>query len=218
MVESYKEMTLGQLLQMQELKDLNASDAVKELMFISILSGKSTDELRKMSNADYAELQNKVRFLADTTPDDIQPASEVTINRHDYTITDEAAKFTAGQYIDFVSHTQNGDGLIDLLSCLIVPKGHEYAEGYDIEKVKADITDLPLPIANYISFFWRASLTLYATQTAREAKRLIRKLPRKQRMQMRPLKSSLKLLLRNGGASLRRFVLDLVTLRRKHRD
>jgi len=218
MISSYNDMTLGQLLQLQSLKDIEASDAVKEMMFISVLSGYSVEELRKMPNTQYASLQRCIEFLGTEKADEMQPASEVTINGNEYTITDEANKVTAGQYIDFVSYSQNGGSVIDLLSCLIIPKGHGYAEGYDVEKVKADITDLPLPIANYISFFWRASLALYARRMARQMRRMMRRLPKGMRMKMQPMTERIESVLSDGGAFLKKSIADLVSHRRKRRE
>ena len=48
---------------------------------------------------------------------------------------------TAGQYIDFQTYTKAGheDHIVEILSVVLVPKGHRYGDGYEFADVQAAI-------------------------------------------------------------------------------
>lgn len=189
MVESYKEMTLGQLLQIKALKDADITPAVQELSVLSILSGITIDALRKVPKADYDAMLQKIAFLTEDNSETIEIADEVELNGTVYNIWHDIKNITTGQYIDWCSYMQSERDIVDLFSCFVIPKGKLYAEGYNIDKAKEDIHDLPMPIANFISFFWQSSLALYLERSARELETELKKMEKKMNKMMRAHKS-----------------------------
>ena len=178
MITDYKDMRLHHLLEIQALKDIDASDATKELMIVSILSGKTPDELRQMAPSEYNELKQGALFLTEPMPDFREVATEVEINGTKYTVCKDMQQITTGQYIDWCTYMQGERNLADLYSIMCIPEGHKYGEGYSLDDAKADMADLPLPVVGFISNFWNTSLSLFLRRSARAMRKEARKLRR----------------------------------------
>ena len=178
MITSYKDMRLHHLLEIQALKDIDASDATKELMIVSILSGKTPDELRQMAPADYNALKDGAMFLTEPMPENKEIVDKVGINGTVFTICKDMQSISTGQYIDWCTYMSGEKRLTDLYSIMCIPEGHKYGEGYSLDDAKADMADLPLTAVNFISDFWNASQESYLRLLARQMKAEIRKLRR----------------------------------------
>lgn len=62
--------------------------------------------------------------------------------------------FTTAQYMDFTAFGKEKGKTVDMLSAVLIPEGHKYNDGYDMEKAKQDIADMPAPDAlGIINFF-----------------------------------------------------------------
>lgn len=210
MINSYDDMRLHHLLEIQALKDLQASDAVKELMIVSILSGIDPDELKAMPASEYDALRQQTAFLQQTPPDDIKIYEEIEINGTVYTICKNMESVSTGQYIDWLTYTQGIKQLTDLYSVMCVPKGHKYGDGYSLDKVKADMADLPLAVTRFISAFWMTSLVLFSQRSARVLEKEVKKLrkmkeiPKEKVKEMETLAKNLRSQLATGGIVLPR--------------
>lgn len=181
MIDSYKDMKLHHLLEIQALTEVDAPAATKELMIVSILSGIAPEELRKMPTKEYDALRSKAEFLAEPAPPVKEVIREVEINGTVYTICKDMQEISTGQYIDWCTYMQGEKNLADLYSICCIPKGHKYGEGYSFEQAKADMNDMPISVASYISVFWKASQELYLRHLARLMKIQARKI-RKRKM------------------------------------
>ena len=178
MITDYKDMRLRHLLELQTLSKTKANDAVKELMAISILADVSVEDLRALPASKYAKLREGLAFLQKEPPKDAPVTQEITLNGTVYTVCRRMDQITTAQYIDWCTYISSDRNIVDLYSCFIIPKDHKYADGYDLEKAKEDILELPLPVVNFISVFWKTSLTLFLRRSAREIRKQTRKLRR----------------------------------------
>lgn len=178
MITDYKDMRLRHLLELQTLSQTKANDAVKEIMAISILADVSVEDLRALPASKYAKLREGLAFLQKEPPKDAPVVQEITLNGTVYTVCRRMDQITTAQYIDWCTYISGDRNIVDLYSCFIIPKGHKYADGYDLEKAKEDILELPLPVVNFISVFWKTSLTLFLRRSAREIRKQTRKLRR----------------------------------------
>lgn len=205
MIDNYDDMRLHHLLEIQALKDIDASDAVKEMMIVSILSGIDPDTLKAMPAQEYDALRGKAAFLQETPPDDVGMYDTVTINGTEYTVCHGMESVTTGQYIDWLTYTQGSKQLTDLYSVMCIPKGHKYGDGYSLDKVKEDMADLPLPVTRFISAFWITSLMLFSQRSARELEKEVRKLrrvkgiPREKVKEMQKMAKEMRSILASGG-------------------
>lgn len=183
MIESYNDMRLHHLLEIQALAEVDAAPAAKEMMIVSILSGIAPEELRKMSSKDYGALCRKAEFLTEPAPEVKEVIREVEINGTTYTICKDMQEISTGQYIDWCNYMQGERNLADLYSICCIPKGHKYGEGYSLDKAKEDMNDMPISVASYISVFWKASQELYLRHLVRLMKAQARRLKRQMKTQ-----------------------------------
>lgn len=171
-------MRLHHLLDLAALDNTKATDAVKELMTIAILSDDTPDAIKKLSAKEYAARKSAAMFLASPVPEYKGIVRTVTINDTIYTVCHRMSQVTAGQYIDWCNYMSAGKNVIDLYSCFVIPKGHKYNDGYDLDKAKEDIAELPLSVVGYISNFWKTSLKIFLRRSVRVMEREARKLRR----------------------------------------
>ena len=133
-----------------QLKELDISDTKGLIDAAEILLGK---EVLDMPASQLGSIMKRIEFLKEPIPEVIPP-KHTTINGRDYDILSLLGDITTAQYIDFVNYCQGKD-IGKMLSPFIVPKGHKYNDGYNMLEVFEDIEDLPLPLANSISFFFK---------------------------------------------------------------
>lgn len=73
----------------------------------------------------------------------------------EYTLKTDIQTFSAVQFQDFTTYNRMPNpSTIDLLSVVLVPKGHFYNDGYDLEEAKEQIGRLSVSDANAIVFFF----------------------------------------------------------------
>lgn len=145
MFTSFKELPLGLYEQAQKIAAEGGDDIEVQVRIVALLSGKTVDEVGDLPLPDYAKASAAASFLL--TPIDTEGV-EV---RKSYQVGDfvlvpvmDPRKMTAAQYIDFQTMAANKDKGITLaqtLSCLMVPEGKRYNDGYDGAEVAQAIAD-----------------------------------------------------------------------------
>lgn len=86
------------------------------------------------------------------------------LNGTTYNACFELPSISTAQFFDFRNYSQKND-FVGVLSTCLIPKGHEYNDGYDIEKVREDIESLPITQAQTISFFFLNQTTVLLEAT-----------------------------------------------------
>ena len=145
MYTSFKELPLGLYEQAQRIAAEGGDDIDVQVRIVALLTGKTIDEVGDLPLPDYAKASAAASFLL--TPIDTEGV-EV---RNSYEVGDfvlvpvmDPRKMTAAQYIDFQTMTASEDKGITLaqtLSCLMVPEGKRYNDGYDGAEVAQAIAD-----------------------------------------------------------------------------
>lgn len=121
-------------------------------------------------NKKYAELN----FLQKEIPNDLH-VKNIKVNGRDYYFDGLLGKITTAQYIDFQHYLKNNDEY-KTFSVFIIPKGHKYNDGYDMEQVFKDILDMPVPILFSISFFFIRQLETFIKIFQHSSTRKIQKM------------------------------------------
>lgn len=86
----------------------------------------------------YAELEE----LLNSAVPDKEPKGEYILDGRKYILHKEIEKMTTAQYIDFTNLAKEaGKHTIETLAVFLIPDGHKYNDGYDIEQVHRDIRD-----------------------------------------------------------------------------
>lgn len=108
---------------------------------------------------DFNEKCKELSFLQKPVPNDLH-VKNIKVNGREYYFDGLLGKITTAQYIDFQNHLKNEDEQ-KTFSVFIIPKGHKYNDGYDMEQVFNDILDVPAPILISASFFFIRQFELF---------------------------------------------------------
>lgn len=159
MITSYEDLSIGKYLQVQ--KAMQERDEVqRQLSIISILSGKSEDELLALPLLEFRTLAAGARFLETEVQVPQKTAKVYEIGGWRLKPTLDIRKMTTAQYIDFQALAQKGEQYLpELLSCLLVPKGCLYNIGYEIDTMQELIREsLNVPTCLALSAFFLRKL------------------------------------------------------------
>ena len=86
---------------------------------------------------DFNEKCKELWFLQKEIPNDLH-VKDIKVNGREYYFDGLLGKITTAQYIDFQNYQKNEDEQKSF-SVFIIPKGHKYNDGYDMEQVFNDI-------------------------------------------------------------------------------
>lgn len=99
-------------------------------------------------------------FLNDNI-DDIE-VGDFKSDKYDYDLN--LTKTSVAQFIDYQNYIkENPIKYEKILSCFVIPKGHEYNDGYDIEEIQRDILDWQFVMVKKIGFFFILQLQIFVT-------------------------------------------------------
>lgn len=142
MITSYNNLPMGKYQRVIEaLKDKeDAIDAHAEML--AILYDMTAQDVMNLPLEKYQELSENCSFLLqDLPPIKGRICKEYKFGDMVLVPTTNVKQFTAAQYIDYQQMIKEDDKLIELMSCLLVPKGCKYAQGYDIADVHKVIAE-----------------------------------------------------------------------------
>ena len=108
---------------------------------------------------DFNEKCKELQFLQKEIPNDLH-VKDIKVNGREYYFDGLLGKITTAQYIDFQNYQKNNDEQ-KTFSVFIIPKGHKYNDGYDMDQVFKDILDMPVPILFSASFFFSRQFELF---------------------------------------------------------
>ncbi len=108
---------------------------------------------------DFNEKCKELQFLQKDIPNDLH-VKDIKVNGREYYFDGLLGKITTAQYIDFQNYQKNEDEQKSF-SVFIIPKGHKYNDGYDMDQVFKDILDIPVPILFSASFFFSRQFELF---------------------------------------------------------
>ena len=108
---------------------------------------------------EFNEKCKELQFLQKEIPNDLH-VKDIKVNGREYYFDGLLGKITTAQYIDFQNYQKNNDEQ-KVFSVFIIPKGHKYNDGYDMEQVFNDILDIPVPVLFSASFFFSRQFELF---------------------------------------------------------
>ena len=178
MIDNYNDLPIGKYIEISRIvRDDTLPEVDRQVRMLSILSGRTEDDILNAPVTDFAELSRTARFLErppETKPEvrDIYEAGAFRL-----VAVRDARKMTAAQYIDFQTFGRDaGNNIVEMLSCLLVPEGMRYNDGYDVLEVQAAIRehmDCVSALGVYAFFFesLRTSMLDSLTSSAREVRK-----------------------------------------------
>lgn len=141
MIDSYNKMPIGLYFQLQALILAEPDDYEWKPKALAMLAGKPEKEILEMPLADFSALMRQAAFLV--TPPKTERAKPVyKAGAFDLVPTTDANKVTTAQYIDFQTFCKEKDDaarVVNVLSCMLIPKGKKYCQDYDAGEVREAI-------------------------------------------------------------------------------
>lgn len=181
-VNNYRDLTMGKYFDILEVsRDNNLDELEKQVQIISLLSGKTTDEILDLPIGEYRDAVRQMAFLEHPSPDDkIRIARNYFKGGMELIPTTDFRKITTAQYIDFQNLTKLGeDKVVEVVSCFLVPKGCKYGKGYDIADVqKAIREEMTVAEVLALSAFFLRKFALLIHSSLSSCKVELKKLPK----------------------------------------
>lgn len=175
----------------------------KRFRCTAILAGITYDELMEQPIERTMEMVADSAFLYyRPTPQKVRKT--IDLNGRTYCLTKDASSMSTSQYIDYnaVIVEKYEEHICDLLSIILVPKGHNYNDGYDMEEVRKDMESMSVTEALGITdFFLRlyrrslrrtllyssAAVTLMRIRAPKEMKKELKEMERQYSKQVNEL-------------------------------
>lgn len=152
---TWNDITYRQLLDIREAANIEDENervyAIMEAVF-----GESVLDL-DLKN--FALKCKEIEFLQKEIPNDLH-VKDIKVNGREYYFDGLLGNITTAQYIDFQNYQKNNDEY-KTFSVFIIPKGHKYNDGYDMDQVFNDILDIPVPVLFSASFFFSRQFELF---------------------------------------------------------
>ena len=170
-VNNYRDLTMGKYFDILEVsKDNNLDELEKQVQIISLLSGKTTDEILDLPIGEYRDAVRQMAFLEHPSPDD-----KIRVARNYFKGGMELIPTT-----DFQNLTKLGeDKVVEVVSCFLVPKGCKYGKGYDIADVqKAIREEMTVAEVLALSAFFLRKFALLIHSSLSSCKEELKKLPK----------------------------------------
>lgn len=173
MIESWKDLPLGVY---KKITALDPNDEEGNLKVVALLEGVDYNEIL---NAPLAEVKKKIEKLDFLTkkPKKHLIKLKYKLGNKVYNFDCSAKSITTAQFIDF-GNTKKED-LTGSLAIFLIPEGHRYNEGYDLEDTMLDI-DKYLSVEEALSLcdFFQTLSELYIRRILRGARKALKQAKR----------------------------------------
>ena len=181
MIDSYKSLPIGDYQKILALcKDDGLEELDRQVKILSILTGIGEDEILDLPIQEFKVMTSRMGFLERDLPTEVTRLEEsYRIGRFDLVPVIDMRKISTAQYIDFQSFHQAGfeEHFVEILSCILIPKGRKYNQDYDIIEVQDAIRrDLNIhdgaSIYAFFMFSCRESIKDILTFSLQETKKI----------------------------------------------
>lgn len=205
MITSWNELPLGKYEALRKAADIT-DETDRAVAVLAILNDMTEDQVGDLPIVTFTKLNAQAAFVYRDIPvDKARVMRRYKVGGWDLIPCTEVEAMTTVQYIDYQTLAQRGnDALPQLLSCLLVPKGHTYGNGYDVAAVQQALREsLTVTEArDLVAFFLSASIGSIADtlnySTLRKVPELKWMTRRQHRRAMRLLRASV----RSGAGSI----------------
>ena len=179
-IDNYRDLPYGKYEEIVRLCETEMTDVDRKVAVISVLTGKTEDEVLRLPLDTFTRFSASTRFLEAECPENLIPAVARSYPVGGFVLVPVAdmRKVTAAQYIDFQTFAEDRDHrAVEMLSCFLIPRGCDYNDGYDVLDVHRAIRDgmSVATVLSLLAFFfksWVESIKAIRTSLKREARRI----------------------------------------------
>jgi hypothetical protein len=158
---NWDDITWKEYEQIEQILNTDIPSDYKAVHLVSILTGLDVSVIENLPISHFNKLIPHLAFL-ETEPETHYHKFEYTINDREYELKGKIEEITTAMYIDYRAYMSEEDkDVIKLMSVFLIPKGHDYNDGYDMEQVMSDIGDMCWLDVRAASFFFRIQLAAY---------------------------------------------------------
>lgn len=158
---NWDEITWKEYEQIEQILSADIPNDFKTVHLVSILTGLPVNQVENMQVTEFQKLLPHLEFLQ-TEPETHYHKFEYTINDREYVFKGKLEDITTAMYIDYSTYMKDENkDVVNLMSVFLIPKGHDYNDGYDMEQVKSDIGDMCWLDVRAIAFFFKIQLGAY---------------------------------------------------------
>ena len=185
MKKSWRDVTIYEYFNLVDrLSDEGLTEYEREVILVSFVMGVAEDKVWDMTIGEFKANQLNTAFMKEFNVERDCNFKTISIDGEKYDVCTDLHNFTVAQYIDFqtfyAQRKDNANILASLLACFIIPRGHSYAEGYDVNDLKLKIINgLDILTAEELLFFFLKRYLLLMRATANYFNWAIRRMKRK---------------------------------------
>ena len=143
-IDNYRDLPVGKYEEIVRLCNEDMTEVDRKVAILSVLTGKTEDEILHLPLPVFTEYSAKSRFLERECPENLIPGVSKAYHLGGFVLlpVTDIRKITAAQYIDFQTFSaQKETRMVEMLSCFLVPRGMDYNEGYDVLEVHQAIRE-----------------------------------------------------------------------------
>lgn len=144
MKTGWSQITLDEFIQIDNLRKSNKPADEISIEMISILTGWKTKEIEQLPLSVVTRLINGLDFLS-TPIKGSKTKKNYIFNNRKYKLDCDITDISTAKYIDYTNIMQNEDkDYLSLIALCLVPKGHNYNDGYDMEQAREDLKTITM--------------------------------------------------------------------------
>lgn len=175
MKNRWEDLTFNEVLQIQQILSADINETYKASNIIAVLAGVENDVIENLPINQFTSLANRLEFLSTPIPK-VKHQDSYTVNGNEYKLAANITEISTAQYIDYQTYMKEEiPDLARVTTVFFIPKGHKYNDGYDVEEVYRDVSDMKYIDIEAIAFFLRKQFALYTMITADSLKHQMKK-------------------------------------------
>lgn len=142
-IDNYRDLPIGLYLEIcdidrrEDLEDIN-----KQVSIISVLTGMAEEDIYNLPLEEYRQLAAKSHYLSHPYEGEILTAKNYIVGEFTLVPVEDYRKITTAQYIDFQTFAKDAErNIVEILSCMLIPKGKKYNQDYDVLEVQKTLRE-----------------------------------------------------------------------------
>ena len=199
---SWELLTYSDFEQLVQIGEANIPDHYRTTHILSVLTGEDVEYIEDLPVTVFMKLASQLAFLNDK-PKATPHKNEYEVNGRKYILKAEVDKICTAQFLDYGNYIkEENPSTVKLASCFLIPEGHTYGDGYDINQVLSDIRCMTFQDVNSIAFFLQTQYAAYMLISIDSMERQMKKMkiPKKKRQEsLIPLRSMVQSLLSSNS-------------------